>query len=112
MTRIKRGYVAKKRRDKIISYTKGFTGSHSKLFIVANQQNMKALTYAYFERKKKKNNFKSLWIKRINSELKNHKLSYSKIVNNMKKNNILLNKKICASILHYDYTTFKKIIYV
>ena len=66
MTRIKRGFVARKRRKKLFSLTKGFVGSHSKLFATSNQQNMKALRYSYFDRRKKKNDFKKIWIQRIN----------------------------------------------
>lgn len=65
MTRIKRGFVARKRRKKILNLAKGFIGSHSKLFTVANQQVMKSKRYSYFDRRKKKVFFRSLWIKRM-----------------------------------------------
>lgn len=63
--RVKRGNVARKRRNKILSLAKGFRGSSSKLFRIANQQVMKALRYAYVGRKRKKREFRSLWITRI-----------------------------------------------
>lgn len=65
MTRIKRGFVARKRRKKIISLAKGFVGSHSRIFIAANQQVMKSGRYSYFDRRKKKGYFRSLWINRM-----------------------------------------------
>lgn len=65
MTRIKRGSVARKRRKKILKITEGFRGSHSKLFRTANQQALKALKYAYFDRRRKKRVLKSTWIRRM-----------------------------------------------
>lgn len=110
MTRTKRGFVARKRRNKILNITKGFVGSHSKLFTTANQQSMKALKYAYINRRKKKNNFKSLWIKRISVAAENNMLTYNKIINKIKKRRILLNKKILSSLIIHDNKTFKKLI--
>lgn len=109
MTRIKRGFVAKKRRKKILKLTKTFTGSHSRLFTTANQQNMKALRYSYFDRRKKKRNFKSLWIKRINSCTKNIGINYNQIINKLKNQKILLNKKIISEILLKDEKIFENI---
>ena len=110
MTRIKRGNVARKRRNKIINFNKGFRGSHHKLFTVANQQNMKALKYSYADRKEKKSYFRSLWIKRINNASKKYNSMYSKVINDLKKRKILLNKKIFSAISLYDPKTFKKLI--
>jgi large subunit ribosomal protein L20 len=110
MTRIKRGNIARKRRNKIISFNKGFRGSHNKLFTVANQQNMKAFKYSYADRRKKKNYFKCLWIKRINNASKNYNKIYNKTIHELKKKKILLNKKIFSSISIYDPQTFKKLI--
>jgi len=109
MTRVKRGSVAVKRRKKIIKLAKGFRGSHSRLFTAANQQTMKALQYSYFDRRKKKNNFKRIWITRINGICKTRGTSYSKFINNMKTNNILLNKKVLSEIIIKDNTTFDKL---
>lgn len=110
MTRVKRGSVAVKRRKKIIKLAKGFRGSHSRLFIAANQQTMKALQYSYFDRRKKKNNFKRIWITRISSVCKKESTSYSKLINRMKMKNILINKKILSEIIIRDYITFNKLL--
>ncbi|MGC1219760.1 MAG: 50S ribosomal protein L20, partial [Phormidesmis sp.] len=66
MARVKRGNVARKRRKKVLKLAKGFRGSHSKLFRIANQQVMKALRNAYRDRRRKKRDFRRLWIARIN----------------------------------------------
>ncbi len=110
MTRIKRGSVAKKRRKKIIGFTKGFRGSHSKLFNTANQQVMKALRYSYNDRRKKKSDFKKIWIQRINGASRILGKNYSSIINQFKNSKILLNKKIIAKLSILDWKTFKNLI--
>lgn len=106
MTRIKRGYVAKKRRKKILNFTKGFQGSHSKLFRTANEQYMKSFKYSYFDRRKNKTKFKNLWISRINAASRSYGTSYNKVLSNLKKNKIALNRKILAEIILKDKRTF------
>lgn len=110
MTRIKRGFVAKKRRKKVIKLTEGFVGSHSRLFKTANQQNMRSLRYSYFDRRKKKSMFKQLWIKRINAASRILGINYSTIVNRIRKKNILLNKKMLSEIIINDRESFEKIL--
>jgi large subunit ribosomal protein L20 len=110
MTRVKRGYVAKKRRKKILNLTKGFRGSHSKLFKTANQQIMKSLSYSYADRRKKKADFKSLWIKRINLAARLEGIPYHKFINEAKKNKIILNKKVLSEIILKDIKTFNNLI--
>ena len=75
MTRVKRGNVARKHRNKILKLAKGFRGAHSKLYRIANQQVMKALRNAYRDRKKKKRDFRRLWIARINAASRQHGMS-------------------------------------
>lgn len=110
MTRISRGAIAKKRRKKIFKITEGFRGSHSKLFRTANQQAMKSLQYAYFDRRKKKRNYKSIWIRRINAASKLTGISYNKTINTLKKRKVQINKKILSEIIIHDLTIFKKLI--
>ncbi len=109
MTRIKRGSIAKKRRKKIIGFTKGFRGSHSRLFTAANQQYMKALRYSYNDRRKKKLDFKKIWIQRINGASRIFGKNYSTIVNQFKNSKIVLNKKIIAKLCILDWKTFKNL---
>lgn len=110
MTRVKRGFVAKKRRKKILNLTESFRGSHSRLFTAANQQNMKALRYSYFDRRKNKRNFKKLWIQRIKGLSVSFGLKYNQLIKKTKDEKFLLNRKILAKIALEDPKTFKLII--
>ena len=112
MTKVKRGNVARKRRKKILHLAKGFKGTHSKLFRVANQQVMKALRYSYIGRKNKKRQFRSLWISRINAACRNENSNYSLFINSLKKSNIGLNRKMLAQLAVLDYDTFTKVMKV
>lgn len=110
MTRVKRGNVARKRRKKILKLAKGFRGSHSKLFRTANQQVMKALRNAYRDRRKKKRDFRRLWITRINAAARMHGISYSQLINKLEKANISLNRKILAQLAIQDVKAFEKVV--
>ena len=109
MARVKRGNVARKRRKKILKLAKGFRGSHSTLFRTANQQVMKALRYAYRDRKKRKRDFRRLWITRINAAVRLHGMSYSKFMGNLKKTNIEINRKMLAQMAVLDPDGFSKV---
>ncbi|MBV9387119.1 MAG: 50S ribosomal protein L20 [Chroococcidiopsidaceae cyanobacterium CP_BM_ER_R8_30] len=109
MTRVKRGNVARKRRKKVLKLAKGFRGSHSTLFRTANQQVMKALRSAYRDRKKRKRDFRRLWITRINAAARLHGMSYSQLIGNLKKANILLNRKMLAQMAVLDPAGFSKV---
>jgi large subunit ribosomal protein L20 len=107
--RVKRGNVARKRRNKILSLAKGFRGSSSKLFRIANQQVMKALRYSYVGRKRKKREFRSLWISRINAASRIQGKTYSILISNLKKSNIALNRKMLAQMAIVDVKSFSVI---
>ncbi|CCH64810.1 LSU ribosomal protein L20p [Richelia intracellularis HM01] len=109
MARVKRGNVARKRRKKILKLAKGFRGSHSTLFRTANQQVMKALRSAYRDRKKRKRDFRRLWIVRINAALHQHGMSYSKFMGQLRKADIQLNRKMLAQMAALDQAGFSKI---
>lgn len=104
MARVKRGNVARKRRKKILKLAKGFRGAHSKLFRTANQQVMKALRSAYRDRRRRKRDFRRLWIARINAAARQHGMSYSQFIGSLKKADIQLNRKMLAqmAVLHPD----------
>jgi large subunit ribosomal protein L20 len=108
--RIKRGNVARKRRNKVLKIASGFRGTHSKLFRVANQQVMKALRYGYIGRKKKKREFRSLWITRINAASRLNGVKYSQLINGLKTSNIAINRKMLAQIAVVDSDSFKEIV--
>lgn len=112
MTRVKRGNVARKRRKKILKLAKGFRGSHSKLFRTANQQVMKALRNAYRDRRKRKRDFRRLWITRINAAARQQGLSYSQLVDKLKKADIQLNRKMLAQLAILDPQTFAQVVEV
>ena len=109
MTRVKRGNVARKRRKKILKLAKGFRGSHSTLFRTANQQVMKALRSAYRDRKKRKRDFRRLWITRINAAARVQGISYSQLMGNLKKANIQINRKMLAQMAVLDPAGFTKV---
>ncbi len=110
MTRVKRGNVARKRRNKILKIAKGFRGSHSTLFRTANQQVMKALRNAYRDRKRRKRDFRRLWITRINAAARQHGMSYSQLIGKLKKANIQLNRKMLAQLAVLDAESFNKVV--
>ena len=112
MARVKRGNVARKRRKKVLKLAKGFRGSHSKLFRTANQQVMKALRYAYRDRRNRKRDFRRLWITRINAAARMHGLSYSKLIGQLKKADIELNRKMLAQMAVLDPDGFSKVVEV
>jgi len=103
MVHIKRGNVARKRRKKILFLAKGFRGTHSKLFRVANEQILKALRYTYIGRKHKKIKFRQLWIIRINSIVRKFCLiKYSSFISQLRYMKILLNRKMLAQFAIFD----------
>jgi large subunit ribosomal protein L20 len=106
MPRVKRGNVLQKRHKKILKYAKGFRGSKSKIFIAANQALMQAWKNAYRDRRKKKRDFRSLWITRINAACRTHGLSYSRFINGLLKANLHLNRKILAEMAVHDKEAF------
>lgn len=106
MTRIKRGNVARKRRKKILKLSKGFRGSHSKLFRTAKQQVLKALKYSYIGRKNKKRYYRRLWIVRISAAVRLHNISYSQFIHFLKRFNIALNRKMIAQLAIIDQPAF------
>lgn len=110
MARVKRGNVARKRRKKILKMAKGYRGSHSKLFRTANQQVMKALRNAYRDRRRRKRDFRRLWIARINAAARLNGMSYSKLIGALKKAEIGLNRKMLAQLAVLDPDTFAKIV--
>lgn len=109
MTRTKRGFIARKRRGKILNFTKGYVGSHSKLFSASNQQYLKAASYSYSDRRKNKKIFRKLWIQRLNAYIKSKKMKYYQFINLIQKQKILLNRKVLCKIVQIDAKTLEKI---
>lgn len=106
MPRVKRGNVLQKHHKKIIKYAKGFRGSKSRLFIAANQALMQAWKNAYRDRRKKKRDFRSLWITRINAACRLNGLSYSRFIYGLSAANLHLNRKVLAELAIKDAPAF------
>lgn len=110
MARVKGAMMTRKRRNKILKMAKGYWGSKSKHFRVANQAVMKSLSYAYTGRRLKKRDFRSLWITRINAAARLNGMSYSTFINGLKKHNITVNRKILADLAVNDAAAFTKLV--
>ena len=106
MARVKRGVVARRRHKKIISRAKGYYNARRKVFRVAKQAVIKAGQYAYIGRKQKKRQFRALWIVRINAGARAFGLSYSRLMNGLKKAGITLDRKVLADIAVHDIKAF------
>lgn len=108
--RIKRAKNALKKRKKILKSARGYWGTRSKSYRVANQAVMKSGQYAYVGRKLKKRNFRQLWIARINAGCRMNDMSYSQFMNGLKKANITLNRKVLADLALTDPTAFASLV--
>jgi len=107
--RIKRGFKARRRRNKVLKLAKGFRGGHSKLFRTAADSVDKALMYAYRDRKARKRDFRRLWIARINAGVRMNNLPYSKFIHGLKLASIELDRKVLAELAVSDPSGFSKI---
>ena len=105
--RIKRAVNAVKKRRKIMKLAKGYFGSKSRSYRIAREAVMKSMTYAFVGRRRKKRDFRKLWIARINAAARMNGLSYSKFMHGLKLAGIELNRKILADIAVNDAATFK-----
>jgi len=102
--------AAKRRRKKILKETKGYFGARKNVFTVAKNAYEKALQYAYRDRRKKKGNFRALWIQRINAGVRKHGMSYSEFMGKLKKKGIVINRKVLADMAMNDEKAFESII--
>lgn len=106
MPRAKRGFKARRRRNRVLKLASGYFGAKSKLFRPAHQAVMKSLTYAYRHRRAKKRDFRQLWIARINAGVRMHGLSYSRFICGLKKANVEINRKMLSEMAIHDPATF------
>jgi large subunit ribosomal protein L20 len=107
--RVKRGYKARQRRQKVLKLARGFRGGRSKLFRTAAGTVDRALRYAYRDRKARKRNFRALWITRINAAARINELSYSKFMHGLKQANVELDRKVLAELAISDPAGFAQI---
>ena len=110
MPRVTKSVTAKAKHKKVLSSTKGHYGARSRLYKTAKQSNIKALQYAFRDRKNKKREFRSLWIARINAGSRELGISYSALINGLTQNNIALDRKILSDLAINDNSTFEKIV--
>jgi large subunit ribosomal protein L20 len=107
--RVKRGVAAKRRHNKYLKMAKGYRGAGSRLYRTARERVEKALCHAYKDRKRKKREFRKLWIMRINAAARINGMSYSRLMNGLKKAGIELNRKVLADMAVRDPQVFAKI---
>ena len=110
MPRVTKSVTAKAKHKKVLSATKGHYGARSRLYKTAKQSNIKALQYAFRDRKNRKREFRALWIARINAGSRALGVSYSVLINGLSKSNILLDRKILSDLAINDAPTFEKIV--
>ncbi|MSP72878.1 MAG: 50S ribosomal protein L20 [Myxococcales bacterium] len=112
MPRVKRGFKARRRHNRILKLAKGYRGSHSRLFRSAKEAVEKALCYAFRDRRAKKRAFRRLWIIRINAAARLHGLTYSRFVNGLDKAGILLDRRVLAELAIHDPSAFGAVVQV
>ena len=110
MARVKGAMMTRKRRKKILKRAKGYWGSKSTHFRVANQAVMKSLKYAYIGRKHKKRDFRRLWITRISAACKSCDINYSRFMNGLKKAGIEMNRKSLSELAINDSAAFAALV--
>jgi large subunit ribosomal protein L20 len=110
MPRVKRGFKARRRRNKVLKLAKGYRGARSKLFRSATEAVDRGLKYAFRDRKAKKRDFRALWISRINAGARENGLSYSRLVYGLKQADIGLDRKILAQLAATDPAGFSAVV--
>ena len=106
MPRVKRGVTAHRRHKKVMKAAKGYYGARRRVYRVAKQAVTKAGQYAYRDRKVKKRMFRGLWIQRINAAAREHGLSYSRLINGLKKSEIEIDRRVLADLALHEPEAF------
>ncbi len=110
MPRTKGGVVGRRRRKRVLKLAKGYFGSKHTLYRVANAQVMKSLSYAYRDRKRKKRDFRKLWITRINAGARINEMSYSQLMFGLKLAKIEINRKMLSELAIYEPKAFSDLV--
>lgn len=106
MSRVKRGMAKHARHKRVLKLAKGYRASYSKLYRVAKQQTLRSGAYAFAHRRKKKGDFRKLWITRINAAARMNDISYSRLMDGLHKANVNVNRKILAELAVSDPEAF------
>lgn len=110
MARVRRGFVARRRRKKVLKLAKGFRGDRGTLYRSARNSVFKALAYQYRDRKVRKRSFRRLWIARINAASRAQGISYSRLVHGLRKAGVILDRKVLADIALRDASGFARVV--
>lgn len=110
MPRAKGGIVTRRRHKKILKMAKGYWGARGRVFRPANAQVLKSLAYAYADRRKKKRDFRQLWIARINAAARSNGLSYNRFMDGLKKAGVAVNRKMLADLAVHDAQAFQTLV--
>ena len=110
MARVPRGVTSKARHKKVIKRAKGYYGRRKNVFRVAVQAVERGMQYAYRDRKKRKSDFRGLWIQRINAAVRMHGMTYSQFINGLKKGTIEIDRKILAELAVNQPEAFKALV--
>lgn len=110
MPRVKRGFKARRRRNKIMKAAKGFIGGRRTQFKQARQTLHRSWVYAYRDRRQRKRNFRRLWIARINAAARTNGMSYSSLIGGLNKANVALDRKVLAEMAIFDPAGFSKVV--
>ena len=109
MSRVKRGVTKHARHKRVLKLAKGYRASYSKLYRVAKQQTLRSGAYAFAHRRKKKGDFRKLWITRINAAARMNDMSYSRFMNGLKVAGVTLDRKVLADLAMNDAAAFTKL---
>ena len=112
MPRVKRAITAKKKRRKILKMAKGFFGARSRLLRTATEAVDKAMKYAYRDRRARKRDFRRLWIVRISAAAHLNEISYSRLIDGLKKAQVDIDRKVLADLAVHDAQAFAEIVTV
>lgn len=110
MPRATNSPASRKRRKKVLKYAKGYFGNKSKLFRYAKEAVQHAWQYAYRDRRKKKGEFRALWIVRLNAACRGAGISYSRFIEGLKAANIVLDRKVLSDLAIRDEVAFKSLV--
>jgi len=110
MARVKRGMMSLKKRRKVLKAVKGFRGARGRNYKAANEALLHSLIYAFRDRRARKRDFRALWITRINAAARQEGLTYSRLMNGLKKEGLAINRKVLADLAINDQAAFSQLL--
>jgi large subunit ribosomal protein L20 len=110
MGRVKRGMMALNKRRKVLKAVKGFRGARGRTYKAANEALLHSLTYAFRDRRRRKRDFRALWIARINAAARQEGVTYSRLMSALKKEGVSINRKVLADLALNDQSAFARLL--